>query len=67
VKNFVDLVGAVAWPAVILAAVIVLRNPLSNMLQELSKRATKVSASQFAVELPRFRKTCAALEGRRGR
>jgi hypothetical protein len=51
VKNFVDLVSAVAWPAVILAAVIVLRNPLTNMLQELSKRATKVSAFQFAVEL----------------
>jgi hypothetical protein len=47
----VQLVGALAWPAAILAAVVLLRKPLASLLEDLGKRATKLSIFQFAVEL----------------
>jgi hypothetical protein len=50
-SNFVDLVGALAWPLVILSVIILLRKPLGHLLEDVSKRATKLSLFQFSVEL----------------
>jgi hypothetical protein len=50
-STFVDLVGALAWPVVILTAVVLLRRPLGSLLQDLGRRATKLSVFQVGVEL----------------
>jgi hypothetical protein len=50
-NNAVDLVSAIAWPLVVLVAVILLRRQLGALLDTVGKRATKVSIFQFAVEL----------------
>ncbi len=59
VGNIIDLVGVVAWPAVVVTAVLLLRKPLSSFLEGMGRRATKLSILQlFAIELsevPEFR------------
>ena len=50
-SSFVDLVSALAWPLVILGAVLLLRRPLGSLLDDVGKRATKLSVFQVAVEL----------------
>jgi hypothetical protein len=51
VANTIDLIGVVAWPVVVVTAVLLLRKPLSSFLEGMGQRATKLSAFQFAVEL----------------
>jgi hypothetical protein len=47
----VDLVTALAWPVATVAAVILLRKHLGPLLEEIGKRATRVSVFQFALDL----------------
>jgi hypothetical protein len=47
----VDLVSALAWPVATVAAVILLRKHLGRLLEEVGKRATRVSVFQFALDL----------------
>lgn len=51
--EFVDLVDALAWPVVVVAALVVFREPLLDILRGrgLGRRLTKVSAFQVALEL----------------
>jgi hypothetical protein len=51
VANIIDLVRVVAWPVVVVMAVLLLRKPLSSFLEGMGQRATKLSVFQFAVEL----------------
>lgn len=48
----VDLVGALAWPLVVLTALLLLRQPLSRALSE---RLTKIKLPGFEAELERAR------------
>jgi len=49
--EFAKFAGAVAWPVVAFAALLVLRLPLGTFLQALGERATKVSFLNVDVEL----------------
>lgn len=49
--DVIGLIGVVAWPAVIVTAVLVLRKPLSSFLKGLGQRTKKLSVFQFALEL----------------
>jgi hypothetical protein len=51
VADFIDLVRAVAWPVVVVTAVLLLRKSLRSFLEGMGQRATKLSIFQFAVEL----------------
>ena len=53
--QIVSLIQAVAWPLVAIAAAIVFRKPLTIFVQDLGRRATKLSLFQFAVELSTVR------------
>lgn len=50
-QDSVDLLKALSWPAVVIAAIFVFRKALPLFLQELGKRATKLSLWQVSVEL----------------
>jgi hypothetical protein len=47
----VQLIGALAWPLVVLIAVVLLRKPLAELLAGIPGRATKVSLAWFSLEL----------------
>jgi hypothetical protein len=47
----VQLIGALAWPLVVLIAVVLLRKPLAGLLAGIPGRATKVSLAWFSLEL----------------
>jgi hypothetical protein len=51
-KDFADLVSAIAWPVVVAAALIAFYEPLSEFVRELPRRATKIKAFQFEFDLP---------------
>src|SRR2546422_10055389 len=46
-----NLLQAIAWPAVALTAVLILRGPLGSLVLDLGRRATKFSLFDFAIEL----------------
>jgi hypothetical protein len=46
-----DLIRAVAWPAVALAAVVWLRAPMGALLQRVASSARKLTIGSFSVEL----------------
>jgi hypothetical protein len=50
--EFLELVRAIAWPAVAAAALYAFYKPLSTSIGELGKRATKISAFHVEVEFP---------------
>lgn len=50
--EFLELVRAIAWPAVVVAALYAFYKPLSTFLGELGKRATKISAFHVEIEFP---------------
>jgi hypothetical protein len=50
-EQVVQLIGALAWPLVVLTAVMLLRNPLAELLSGIPARATKVSLAWFSLEL----------------
>ena len=51
IQDLADLLAAVAWPTAAVIALFVLRRPLASFIEDLGKRATKISLLQFAVEL----------------
>src|SRR5262249_26954 len=50
-SNWLDFVVAMAWPAVALIAMFVLRRPLVTVLNRIASRATKLSAFNIAIEI----------------
>jgi hypothetical protein len=51
-KDFLELVRAIAWPAVVVASLAAFYAPLVAFLEELGKRATKISAFHVEIEFP---------------
>jgi hypothetical protein len=51
-KDFVQLVSALTWPVLVAAALVAFCDPLSEFVRELTRRATKIKAFQFEIELP---------------
>src|SRR2546425_10554185 len=49
--DVLDLVRALAWPLVALAALVVLRHALPEIARDFARRATKIAVFEFAVEL----------------
>lgn len=50
-SDVVDLVRAIAWPLVLAVAIIVLRRPIGELVKEIGRRTTKISALQVSIEL----------------
>ena len=50
-RDLVALVGALAWPVVVVVAILLLRRPLSQFLKEAGSRLSSVSFAQLSVEL----------------
>lgn len=46
-----EMLKALAWPAVVVVALITLRKPLAQFVQEVGRRASKVSAFKVEIEL----------------
>ena len=51
VGDLVELSWGICWPLVVVVALVVFHKPLSRFLEQLGRRATKLSVFQFAVEL----------------
>ncbi|MEH2537193.1 MULTISPECIES: hypothetical protein [unclassified Bradyrhizobium] len=51
VKSALDLINALAWPLVVVLALILFRGPLVELLGEVIRRARKVSVYHVSVEL----------------
>jgi hypothetical protein len=51
VKSALDLVNALAWPLVVVLALILFRRPLIELLGELIRRARKLSVYHVSIEL----------------
>jgi hypothetical protein len=51
VKLALDLVNALAWPLVVVFALILFRGPLVQLLEQIIRRARKVSVYQVSIEL----------------
>jgi hypothetical protein len=50
-NDAIELIQAIAWPVVVLVALIVLRRPLSDFIRDLGRRVTKLSVFQVSIDL----------------
>lgn len=50
-KDWVDLIGVLAWPGITVLAIIMFRSPLSQFLGSIGQRVEKLSIFEFALEL----------------
>jgi hypothetical protein len=50
-KDLVELVKAIAWPLVLVVALIAFRRPISRFVEQIAGKITKVSAFDVAIEL----------------
>lgn len=51
-NNIIQLISDLVWPTVVVIAFVKFHKPLSLFLEELGRRATRISVFQFSVELP---------------
>jgi hypothetical protein len=61
-QDVVDLIKALAWPVTAIIALIVLHAPLSAVLKEVARRATKISIFKVEFDLPRMTEAKTTLE-----
>jgi hypothetical protein len=50
-KDLVELLNVIAWPAVVGVALLVFRKPLALLVEDLGKRATRLSVFEVSIEL----------------
>lgn len=51
-QTFIDLIGTLAWPILVLIGLLLLHKPLGAFLTDIGKRASEISVGVFSLKLP---------------